>query len=239
MFLLRTTPSKDREPSASGPFFVRRERYRAISPAAKAIAAIQSAMMIAAARLEIGCSARRAASSRYSARRGAGTSFNTAHTPRGTISKSSRSPSTGTKSGMRSIGLNAYAATAPASSFATSGVRGSRAAIQSVSASRLSSLARSLSRKRGFHEVRAPLADHDARRVGVARYESRHDRCVGDPQPVDAARLECGVDHARIVRAHPAGSHRVIDGVGPAADEIVERVVVVDVDRIAVARSVF
>lgn len=60
----------------------------------------------------------------------------TSHIPKGTISKSSRYPSTGIKSGIKSIGLNAYAATPPANNFAGQGTRESRAAIQTATTSR-------------------------------------------------------------------------------------------------------
>ena len=135
------------------------------------------------------------------------------------------------------MGLKAYAATAPARSLAASGVRGSRAATQSVSASRLSALVRCLSRKRGFHEVRAAFTDHDAGRIGVSRDEPRHDRGIGHPQSVHRARFERGVDYAFRVGAHAAGANRVIDCVCPAADEVVERFVVVEVDGVPVTRS--
>jgi hypothetical protein len=48
--------------------------------------------------------------------------------PSGTSTTSSRYPSTGTKSGMRSIGLSAYATIAPANAFAYDDVRVSRQA---------------------------------------------------------------------------------------------------------------
>jgi hypothetical protein len=56
--------------------------------------------------------------------------------PRGTTIRSSSWPSTGTKSGIRSIGESAYAAIAAAITLGDNGVRGSRAAIHSVITSR-------------------------------------------------------------------------------------------------------
>lgn len=58
--------------------------------------------------------------------------------PNGRINRSSKYPSTGIKSGIRSIGLAAYAATAKAMPFASKGVRGSRAAIYKATISRFS-----------------------------------------------------------------------------------------------------
>ena len=48
--------------------------------------------------------------------------------PAGTMTRSSRYPTTGMKSGIKSIGLSAYATTVAASTFAYHGTRGSRAA---------------------------------------------------------------------------------------------------------------
>src|SRR5690606_15983866 len=41
-----------------------------------------------------------------------------------------------------------------------------------------------------LHEIRAAFADHDARCIGIAANEARHDRGVGDPKAVEPARLE-------------------------------------------------
>ena len=45
------------------------------------------------------------------------------------------------------------------------------------------------------HHVRRLLADHDRRRVGVARGQRRHDRGIGDAQPGDAVHAQPRIDH--------------------------------------------
>jgi len=59
---------------------------------------------------------------RHSARTSGGMSFIATTIPRGIRTRSSRYPNTGTKSGIRSIGLNAYATTQATSNFAYHGV---------------------------------------------------------------------------------------------------------------------
>src|SRR3546814_19300066 len=65
-----------------------------------------------------------------------------------------------------------------------------------------------------------------------------HDRGIGDPQPLQPARLERWSYHARLVRAHATGADRVIDGVGAATDHVVERRIVIELDRMAINRRV-
>ena len=84
-------------------------------------------MTTAATRL-IGRSEVIAAVARCSAMMSGGISFTTAKMPKGTITRSSRYPMTGMKSGIRAIGDRAYPATQSASAFAYQGTRGSRAA---------------------------------------------------------------------------------------------------------------
>jgi AAA ATPase domain len=67
----------------------------------------RTTMTAAPAQLRGRAASRRAASSRRSARTSAGTSLTTARMPSGTITRSSRYPTTGMKSGIRSIGLRA------------------------------------------------------------------------------------------------------------------------------------
>ena len=62
----------------------------------------------------------------HSSRTSLGTSFSAAKMSRGTIITSSKWPSTGMKSGIRSTGESAYAMAIPISIFATLGVRGCR-----------------------------------------------------------------------------------------------------------------
>ena len=66
--------------------------------------------------------------------------------------RSSRYPRTGIGSGMRSIGLSAYATTHTAAALAYHGVRGSRAATYITSASRFTP------RAQPFHRATTPMA---------------------------------------------------------------------------------
>src|SRR3546814_6885125 len=84
------------------------------------------------------------------------------------------------------------------------------------------------STQRRLHEIGRALADHYARRIGVAADQSRHDTRIGDPQPVDAVQLQRRNDHRIGVIPHPARPDRVIDRVGAAAEERVERGIIVD-----------
>ncbi len=70
--------------------------------------------------------------------------------------------------------------------------------------------------------LRHPLADDHTRHHRVSRGDSRHDRSVGDAQPVDAANLERAVDHRTLVPTHAAGAGLVKEGCGGVADEIIE-----------------
>ena len=62
------------------------------------------------------------------------------------------------------------------------------------------------------HKICSALADHDRRRIGVARYQRRHHRRVGDAQTFDAAHAQLRVDHGSGIAAHAAGAHRVVHG---------------------------
>ena len=108
-------------------------------------AAQMQATTAAAVRL-IGRSAATVAAARCSAMTSAGIIRTMTMMPRGTNNTSSRYPSTGMKSGTRSIGESAYPATRSASAFAYQGVRGSRAARYTAWASRLMIRAHSLRR---------------------------------------------------------------------------------------------
>ncbi len=68
-------------------------------------------------------------------------------------------------------------------------------------------------------ERRAALADHDARRVGVAADQPRHHRGIGDIEPSTPRTLSRGIDHRAFVRSHPRGPDWVVDGVGAGADQ--------------------
>src|SRR5687768_16513645 len=59
------------------------------------------------------------------------------------------------------------------------------------------------------------VADHDGWCVRVAADDRRHDRGVGNAEPVDAADLEVGPDDCLLVDAHPARPDAVVDGGGP------------------------
>src|SRR5580704_367075 len=62
-----------------------------------------------------------------------------------------------------------------------------------------------------LHDVGELLADHDRRRIGVARDHGWHHRGIGDAQPLDADYLQLGIDHRHRIDPHLAGAGRVID----------------------------
>ena len=62
--------------------------------------------------------------------------------------------------------------------------------------------------------VRQPLGDHHDPGVAVARRHDRHDARVGDPQPLDAAHPQLGVDDRQVVGAHLARARLVVVRVG-------------------------
>jgi hypothetical protein len=53
--------------------------------------------------------------------------------------------------------------------------------------------------------LRPLLADHDRRRIGVARVQRRHNWGIGDPQPRQAAYTKLVVDHRHRVHAMLGG----------------------------------
>lgn len=113
-------------------------RYVQNHEIAKAAAASQIIMTPNRPARLIGRSLCLSASLRNSDISGAGTNRIAKAIPSGTISKSSRYPRIGMKSGIRSIGERAYAATLAAAILATIGVRLSRAASQRATISRFS-----------------------------------------------------------------------------------------------------
>src|SRR5262249_3084776 len=70
------------------------------------------------------------------------------------------------------------------------------------------------------NQVRCLLADHDRRRVGIARRHSREDRRVGDAHPFEAVYFESLVDHGIAAATHAAGADWMIGGVCGGADEV-------------------
>src|SRR5262245_59210761 len=69
-----------------------------------------------------------------------------------------------------------------------------------------------------FDQVGGLLADHDARRVGVAVDQHRHDRRVGHAQSLDAMDAELRVHYRHPVAAHLAGADLVVLRLHRAAD---------------------
>src|SRR5689334_22586750 len=122
------------------------EWYRDNIHAVSASVANHKSTIAAAPMRLVGRSILRSASALNSFIKPGGISRTVSRIPAGTITISSRYPSTGTKSGIRSMGLNAYAATAAATSLAYQGTRGSRAAIHTAMASRLIVRARCFAR---------------------------------------------------------------------------------------------
>src|SRR3954454_10194667 len=106
------------------------------------------------------------------------------------------------KSGMRSIGLNAYATTIVATIFAPSGVRGSERQNQSVRTCAFSSRAHALS-------VPSTAASGRVRLRGFARRRPASELCPGDAGHRDggAADLEPG---ERLAEGEPG--HHTGDG---------------------------
>lgn len=92
--------------------------------------AAQMAMTIAAPAMLMGRWVSASALALYSAQSGLGTIFANSQMPSGRMIASSIKPSTGTKSGIRSIGESAYAATSAPKMRSATGVRGSRTASQ-------------------------------------------------------------------------------------------------------------
>ena len=76
--------------------------------------------------------------------------------------------------------------------------------------------------------VRGLFADHDRRRVEIARRDRRHDRGVDDAQPLEPDHARLSVDDRRgiVARAHLARAARVIGALDLFADEGVDRLVV-------------
>src|SRR3546814_18388118 len=50
-------------------------------------------------------------------------------------------------------------------------------------------------------EIGAPLADHDRRRIGIARDELGHHRGIGDVEPVDPAHAQARSEERRVGKA--------------------------------------
>jgi hypothetical protein len=69
------------------------------------------------------------------------------------------------------------------------------------------------------HDRGAFLADHDRGRVRVAARNLRHDRGVGDAQPLDAVDAQPWIDDGIDLAPHAAGADRV--HVGDAAEEVI------------------
>ena len=95
--------------------------------------------------------------------------------PKGSSTRSSRYPSTGTKSGIRSMGLQAYATMPATSSFAYHGVLGSRAARYRAQISALRRRARWCST--ASHGIARSGASQPQQRRGGPQGPLRHTPC--------------------------------------------------------------
>lgn len=62
------------------------------------------------------------------------------------------------------------------------------------------------------NEIAGFFGQHGRRGVGIRTDEAGKHAAVADPKAFEASNPQPGVDHAMIVRAHPAGSNRVIGG---------------------------
>src|SRR5690349_3583106 len=93
------------------------------------------------------------------------------------------------KSGIRSIGLSAYAATARARAFAYHGTRGSRAARYTATTARLSSRARARSRARRVDSGGADTGILVSKRYAHTRAEARGRQHAADDEGQRLLRL--------------------------------------------------
>src|SRR5262245_53239604 len=108
------------------------------------------------------------ARARHSTKTAGGTNRIAQVIPKGSSTRSSRYPSTGTKSGIRSMGLQAYATMPTTSSFAYHGVLGSRAARYRAQISALRRRARWCS-----------VASHSIARSGGSQPQQQHSSLHG------------------------------------------------------------
>lgn len=90
---------------------------------------------------------------------------------------------------------------------------------------------------RSLDEVSTPLADHDRGCIGVPADDFGHNAGISDPEPLDTTHLQRWVDDAIGVTPHATCADRVIDCVCAAADQLIERVIIVYVNRIAITRT--
>ena len=58
--------------------------------------------------------------------------------------------------------------------------------------------------------VRRLFRNHNGRCIGVGADQSGHDRCIGNPQAIDAAYAEPVINNSHFVTAHLARSNRVV-----------------------------
>lgn len=87
------------------------------------------------------------------------------------------------------------------------------------------------SREPGFHigtsresrdpanQIRGFFSNHDRRRVGICAHQRRHDRRVDDTQAFRPPYAQLSVDDGEIVVPHPTRSHRMVNSVGPLAQQ--------------------
>lgn len=61
-----------------------------------------------------------------------------------------------------------------------------------------------------MRHVSRALTPHDRRRVGVGGRHRRHDRGIGDAQPLESVHAQLRIDHRHRVVSHLAGGGRVI-----------------------------
>ena len=69
-----------------------------------------------------------------------------------------------------------------------------------------------LLRQRPSNYVRAFLRDHDRRCMNVRRWNGRHNGCVDDSQPLDAANTQLAVHHSVVALTHPASAAGMMGG---------------------------
>ena len=69
------------------------------------------------------------------------------------------------------------------------------------------------------NQIRRLLGYHDCWRVRVAAHDRRHDRRVHDPQSLNSAHFQKGIDYRHLVIAHLACASRVPSGGRGAPNE--------------------
>src|SRR4029077_21294317 len=74
-------------------------------------------------------------------------------------------------------------------------------------------------------ERSASLSDHHRGRIGVSTDDRRHNRGIRDPEASNAVDAKLIIDHRARIAAHATRADRMIERLGPLADEGADRVI--------------